>query len=119
MENMKINCPSGNVQRISNIEADRQAHLQYFSNKEMPKILIIATGGTLASVQTDNGYSPQKGIINRLRVHKSLYDPVFTKEYGCKEDENITPVTPFSKRIMYRVFEFEEYLDSSNMSFED
>ena len=42
--------PAGNLQRISNIEADRQAHLQYFSQKELPKILIIATGGTLASV---------------------------------------------------------------------
>ena len=31
------------------------------------------------------------------------------------EDECITPMTPFEKRILYRVVEFDELLDSSNI----
>ena len=32
------------------------------------------------------------------------------------ENECITPMTPFEKRIMYRVVEFEDLLDSSNIN---
>ena len=85
----------------------------------MPKILIIATGGTLASVNTPNGYIAKSGIIHRLRLFKSLYDKEYSESHELGQDECITPVTPFMKRIFYRVLEFEKILDSSNMDFTD
>jgi hypothetical protein len=38
---------------------------------------------------------------------------------GCEPDECITPVTPFEQRVFYKVVEFEELLDSSNLTIED
>jgi hypothetical protein len=101
------------------IKQDLLQHNQHIINKSMPRILVIATGGTFACVQTPNGYTPAKGIINRLRLYRSLYDEDFTKEYAQHDDENITPVTPFNKRILYKVLEFEEFLDSSCMDIYD
>ena len=37
----------------------------------------------------------------------------------CNQDECITPITPFDKRIFYKVVEFEELLDSSNLTIQD
>ena len=38
---------------------------------------------------------------------------------GCQEDECVTPITPFEKRIFYKVVEFDELLDSSNLTIQD
>ena len=38
---------------------------------------------------------------------------------GLQTDECITPVTPFHKRIFYKVIEFEELIDSSNVGIAD
>jgi L-asparaginase/Glu-tRNA(Gln) amidotransferase subunit D len=81
--------------------------------------LVIATGGTFACVNTPTGYAPEKGIIKRLRLFKSLYDKEYSDSHNVGDDECITPITPFKKRIFYKVFEFEEFLDSSNMDMND
>lgn len=52
-------------------------------------------------------------------MYRSLYDEDFSKEYASHDDENITPVTPFQKRIFYKVLEFDEFLDSSCMDIYD
>ena len=38
---------------------------------------------------------------------------------NCKSNECITPVTPFDQRVFYKVVEFEELLDSSNLTIAD
>lgn len=71
-------------------------------------------------VHTDRGYVAQKGFINRLKVYSNLYDKEFSERFQppLSEDECITPVTPFKKRILYKVIEFDELLDSSNLTLE-
>ena len=71
-------------------------------------------------VHTDRGYVAQKGFINRLRVYSNLYDKEFSESFQppLSDDECITPVTPFKKRILYKVIEFDELLDSSNLTLE-
>jgi len=85
----------------------------------MPKICVICTGGTFASVHSPLGYVAEKGVITRLRMFKSLYDQEFSELYGVADDECITPVTPFHKRILWKFHEFEVFLDSSNMNIDD
>lgn len=68
-------------------------------------------------VHTPQGYKTQKGFVNRLKVYQNLYDQEISEEYGCQADECITPVTPFNKRVFYKVLEFEELIDSSNLTF--
>ena len=71
-------------------------------------------------VHTDRGYVAQKGFINRLKVYSQLYDKDFSESYQppLSDDECITPVTPFMKRILYKVIEFDDLLDSSNLTLE-
>ena len=66
-------------------------------------------------VHTPGGYKSQRGFVNRLKVYSNLYDKEFSEKMGCKSDECVTPITPFDKRIFYKVEEFEELLDSSNL----
>lgn len=69
-------------------------------------------------VHTDGGYVTQKGFVNRLKVYSNLYDKEFSESQQppLGADECITPVTPFDKRIKYKVIEFEKLLDSSNLT---
>ena len=90
-----------------------------FSNKKLSRVLVICTGGTLTMVHTPKGYVAQKGFVNRLKVYSNLYDKEFSDAMNCKSNECITPVTPFDQRVFYRVEEFDELLDSSNLTIED
>mmetsp|Transcript_14242 Transcript_14242/g.24221 ORF Transcript_14242/g.24221 Transcript_14242/m.24221 type:complete len:279 (-) Transcript_14242:949-1785(-) len=69
-------------------------------------------------VHTPRGYVSQKGFVNRLKVYSNLYDKEFSEahEPQLKAHQCITPITPFDKRIFYEVHEFEELLDSSNLT---
>lgn len=68
-------------------------------------------------VHTDKGYRSQKGFVNRLKVYSNLYDRDYSDKLGDLEDnECVTPVTPFDKRMFYKVVEFDELLDSSNLT---
>ena len=71
-------------------------------------------------VHTPKGYMSQKGFVNRLKVYSNLYDKEFSMNQNppLQENQCITPVTPFDKRIFYEVIEFEELLDSSNLTVE-
>jgi len=70
-------------------------------------------------IHTPQGYKSQKGFVKRLKVYSNLYDKEFSENYGIygtKANECITPVTPFGKRVFYRVDEFDELIDSSNLT---
>ena len=86
------------------------------NNKSLPKVLVICTGGTLTMVHTENGYVAQKGFINRLKVYRNLYDKEFSDKQGIAENEAITPETCFGTRVRYKLVEFDELLDSSNLT---
>ena len=70
-------------------------------------------------VHTPKGYMSQKGFVNRLKVYSNLYDKEFSEAQGLESNQCITPVTPFEKRIFYQVEEFDDLLDSSNLTLED
>lgn len=88
----------------------------HFSVQEICDVLVIATGGTITMVQSENGYVSSKGLANRLKRYDQFYDVEKAKELGLKEDTLITPVTPYGKRIRFRVLEFEKLIDSSNIT---
>ena len=67
-------------------------------------------------VHTPRGYMAQKGFINRLKVYSNLYDKEYSEQLGVADDECVTPVTPFGTRILFKVVEFDELLDSSNLT---
>ena len=67
-------------------------------------------------VHTPKGYASQKGIIERLKVYSNLHDKAYAKTLGLNSDEGITPLTPFKKSIYYKVEEFEQLIDSSNLT---
>ena len=102
--------------RLYAVKQDILENNQNLVNKPMSRVLVICTGGTLTMVHTPKGYMSQKGFVNRLKVYSNLYDKAFSQEAGCQDDECITPVTPFDKRIFYKVVEFDELIDSSNLT---
>lgn len=69
-------------------------------------------------VHTPRGYMAQKGFINRLKVYSNIYDKEYSDKLAISEDECITPVTPFGTRILFKIVEFKELLDSSNLTME-
>ena len=54
-----------------------------------------------------------------MKVYSNLYDKEFSESMDINTDEGITPITPFNKRIFYKVIEFDELLDSSNITIQD
>jgi 60kDa lysophospholipase len=85
----------------------------------MARVLVICTGGTFTMVNTEQGYVSQKGIIKRLKKFTNLYDKEYSLKQNIDKNECITPMTPFGNRIFYRVEEFEELLDSSNLTLKE
>jgi len=70
-------------------------------------------------VDTPRGLMCQKDIILRFKLFKSLYDRIYSESMNLPPNEAITPITPFGKRVHYTVYEFEEFMDSSNMTVDD
>ena len=70
-------------------------------------------------INTPQGYVSAPGITQRFQAYQNLHDKAFAKTMGLQYDECITPITPFEKRIFYRVIEFEHLIDSSNITISD
>lgn len=70
----------------------------------------------MTMVQSNNGYVPSKGLADRLKKLSQFYDPEFASEMQLPDDTLITPMTPYKKRIQFRVFEFDHLIDSSNIT---
>jgi L-asparaginase/Glu-tRNA(Gln) amidotransferase subunit D len=87
------------------------------------KILIIYTGGTLGMEKSFDGLRPKANfLINYMYNHLNLCDKEYThdqnkfKDFDIKNDFLITPETITGKRIYYKIEEFENLIDSSNMN---
>jgi hypothetical protein len=70
-------------------------------------------------VKSENGYICAKGLANRLKMIDKFYDADKARELGLDDNTLITPVTPYKKRIRFRVYEMENLIDSSNIRVED
>ena len=66
-------------------------------------------------VQTANGYAPMKGLANRLKQSHEFYDKEFADLINLPSEWLVTPVTPLKQRIRFRVLEFDNLIDSSNI----
>ena len=69
-------------------------------------------------VQTDHGYEPAKGLAQRLKGHKTFYDAEESERLQVDDDTLITPVTAYKSRIRFKVLEFDDLIDSSNVAIE-
>lgn len=87
--------------------------------KEFSDVLLIVTGGTLCMVSSDDGYVTSKGLGNRLKKIHTFYDREFCEENSVEDEWLVTPLTPHGKRIRYKVLEFPELVDSSNITLKD
>lgn len=69
--------------------------------------------------QTANGYAPMKGLANRLKQRHEFYDKQFAESISLPDDWLVTPITPLQQRIRFKVLEFDNLIDSSNIRIED
>lgn len=70
-------------------------------------------------VQTENGYAPMRGLAKRLKKSHEFYDDEFAAKINLSEEWLVTPVTPSKHRIRFKVLEFDNLIDSSNIRIED
>jgi len=94
---------------------------------ELPesRILIIITGGTICMTTSEDGYVParsflQSGLAPRPVFNDGSYpEPLemVTDDNGARKAVQSlrTPVSAYSRRVRYSVYEFETLLDSSSI----
>ena len=100
------------AERLLEVEAETTEHI---ANKEYSDVLLIVTGGTFCMVQTPDGYVPAKGLANRLKDFKTFYDKEESLRLGVDEDTLVTPPSAYKTRIRFKVLEFDDLIDSSNI----
>ena len=65
----------------------------------------------------ENGYVLEHGLLHKiLLTHPYFHD---AKSDGTSGDELVLPPSIYGKRVHYRILEYEELLDSSNMGMQD
>lgn len=81
------------------------------------RVLVIITGGTFTMVQSEFGYVAASGLASRLRENVTLHDKKYAEQHPLESDDwCVTPLTAFKKHIRYKIMEFENLIDSSNIS---
>ncbi|XP_053613378.1 L-asparaginase 1-like isoform X2 [Plodia interpunctella] len=87
------------------------------------RVYVLYTGGTIGMIKNNEGVLiPQKGIFeNMIRSYPQLHDAVYWKQRLSRPDfDSSFLVLPESKdldlRILYKISECKELLDSSNMT---
>ena len=61
---------------------------------------------------------PAKELASRLKAYKTFYDAEEAKRLGIDDDTLVTPPTAYKNRIRFKVYEFEDLIDSSNIEVE-
>ncbi|KAI5631018.1 L-asparaginase [Phthorimaea operculella] len=101
------------------------ANIAVKSGKNMRKVLVIYTGGTIGMVKNREGaLAPQKNIFETLmRTYPQLHDnsewrtcvsePTFDPSFFILPKSEDTGLTT---RIAYKIMEYDTLLDSSNIS---
>lgn len=63
--------------RQVNFQADLKVNRQRIIGRNIPRVFVLCTGGTLTMVNTPKGYVSEKGVMKRLKIFRSLYDENF------------------------------------------
>lgn len=108
-----------NLAAMDNREQELEKTGDKTSTKDIVNVLVIVTGGTLSMVQTEMGYMVAKDMHLRLKKIHCFHDEKKAQELDLDERTLITPVTPYKNRVQFKVFEFEELIDSSNIQLQD
>jgi lysophospholipase len=96
------------------------------------KVLIIGTGGTIASEPTANGYTPLRNdtFYRRLRGHPQLTDPTHGVSPSFEDPVRLTqvgvntlyeelvtpPLDERGMRVGYEILDLDKHMDSSEMT---
>jgi lysophospholipase len=90
------------------------------SSEFQPRVLIIYVGGTLGMMKDPvRGYIPKENHLKEFMYkHPALCDQEYTakEKTGSGNDCMYTPLSPFHKRVKYRLLEFKPLLDSTDMN---
>ena len=98
------------AEEIARLQIERMEN----SHKES-KVLIIATGGTICMFDSPKGLVVKEKYIQKfLQENSNFCDSDYTY-FHSKDNFLITPETIFGKRVHYKVEEFSEIFDSSNI----
>lgn len=96
--------------------ARKQLEKIALESKADRKVLIIVTGGTICMIDSPKGYTVLKNFIHSfLKDHPSFCDVDYTY-FHSNDGFLITPESIYKRRIHYKIIEFEEIIDSSNMN---
>ncbi|GFR72428.1 glutamyl-tRNA(Gln) amidotransferase subunit D, partial [Elysia marginata] len=112
--------PSATVEGIQNSAAMyRQGSL---SPKEDSRVLVIYTGGTIGMVNQNGSYQPMANcMVSKLQALPIFNSAAFQDATSVIKDEDSFLVLQCSptKRVAYKIIEFDPLLDSSNMAISD
>jgi 60kDa lysophospholipase len=107
----------------------RNTTREVLSNGTDSHVLILYAGGTMGMrYDPEHGYILNPGLLREILLsHPYFHDSKFSiEEYdnliiGDSRISNplVLPPSIYGKRIFYRILEYEELLDSSNMSMND
>ena len=96
--------------------ARKQLEKIALESKADRKVLILVTGGTICMMHSPKGYTVQKNFIHSfLKDHPSFCDVDYTF-FHANEGFLVTPESIYKRRIHYKIIEFENIIDSSNMN---
>ena len=84
------------------------------------KVFVLYTGGTIGMTRNkDDVLVPAKNkLSNNLEHLGTFHDKQFADEVLGSKDMLVLPTIANMKRIASSIYEWEELLDSSNMTFE-
>lgn len=116
------------VTHFSQIPIHNKTQMSYkrwqdLEEKEMGRVLVLYTGGTIGMKDNGNGFEPAPGFIHETLASFSMFhDPAFGAPKKIEEAKEFTFVTPVLKtgvRCVYKVIEYIPILDSCNISISD
>ena len=91
------------------------------NTKLVSKVFVLYTGGTIGMTRnSEDVLVPAKNKLeNNLRALGTFHDKEFATKTLCNDDMLVLPTIANVKRIAYSIYEWDDLMDSSNMSMED
>ena len=81
------------------------------------KVLVLYTGGTIGMVNSDKGYVVEKNhLMKVIKSNGRLCDTEHTYSHAKESGFLITPISIDKRRIWYKIMEFDDVIDSTNMN---
>ena len=85
------------------------------------KVFVLYTGGTIGMTRnSEDVLVPAKNKLeSNLRALGTFHDKEFATKTLCNDDMLVLPMIANVKRIAYSIYEWDDLMDSSNMSMAD